>query len=92
MEQKNKGCFYVIGDTCVLEKKKTAHFRSKKVCTLNCKRIRAGVAFQRVCKTIKLVGLRICLQKAINEFCGKDVFITQSHRSCYFRLVLRDGQ
>ena len=84
MEQKNKGCFYVIGDTCVLEKKKTAHFRSK--------RIRAGVAFQLVCKTIKLVGLSICLQKAIIEFCGKDVFITQSYRSCYFRLVLRDGQ
>ena len=66
MEQRNKGCFYVIGDTCVLEKKKTAHFGSKKVCTLNCKRIRAGVAFQRVCKTIKLVGLSFCLQKAIN--------------------------
>ena len=34
----------------------TVHFRSKKVGTLNCKRFRAGVAFRRVCKTIKIVG------------------------------------
>ena len=34
----------------------TAHFQSKKVGTLNCKRFPAGVAFQRVCKIIKIVG------------------------------------
>ena len=29
MEQKNKGCFYVIGDTCVLEKKKQRTFEAR---------------------------------------------------------------
>ena len=44
----------------------TAHFQSKKVGTLNCKRF-PTVAFQRVCKIIKIVGkVFVCKRLSTN--------------------------
>ena len=47
------------------------HFRSKKVSTLNGKRFRAGVAFRRVCKTIKIVGKVFVYERLLTNFVEK---------------------
>ena len=49
----------------------TVHFRSKKVGTLNCKRFRAGVAFRRVCKAIKIVGKVFVYERLLTNFVEK---------------------
>ena len=49
----------------------TVHFRSKKVGTLNGKRFRAGVAFRRVCKTIKIVGKVFVYERLLTNFVEK---------------------
>ena len=58
MEQRRQGLFlgrkYLYLWKRMEQSQRT--FQSKKVGTLNCKRFRAGVAFRRVCKIIKIVG------------------------------------